>query len=90
MALKKQSIRKNISILVNNEKITKEELITLSEEWSEIQESFFKKMVKQGGKFKVNGANFSKTLSLNSFMVFVFFSTKSHLLISITTPFLAF
>ena len=64
MALKKQSIRKNISILVNNEKITKEELITLSEEWSEIQESFFKKMVKQGGKFKVNGVNFSIKLKV--------------------------
>ena len=64
MALTKQSIRKNISILVNNEKITKEELITLSEEWSEIQESFFKKMVKQGGKFKVNGVNFSIKLKV--------------------------
>ena len=26
--------------------------------WSEIQENFFKKMLKQGGKFKVNGKRF--------------------------------
>lgn len=62
MTLKKQSIRKNISILANNKNITKEELITLSKEWSEKQESFFKKMVKQGGKFKVNGTKFSVKL----------------------------
>jgi hypothetical protein len=54
MTLKKQSIRKNMIILANNKPITKEELITESENWSESQELFFKKMIKQGGTFNVN------------------------------------
>jgi transcription initiation factor IIE alpha subunit len=54
MTLKKQSIRKNMIILANNKLITKEELITESENWSESQELFFKKMIKQGGTFNVN------------------------------------
>ena len=58
MALKKQSIRSNQSITVNGEPISKEELITRSEEWSEIQENFFRKMLKQGGTFKVAGVKY--------------------------------
>jgi hypothetical protein len=54
MTLKKQSIRKNMIILANNKPITKEELIKESENWSESQELFFKKMIKQGGTFNVN------------------------------------
>jgi hypothetical protein len=53
MTLKKQSIRKNQIITVEGQPISKEELISRSEEWSEIQENFFKKMLKQGGTFKV-------------------------------------
>ena len=34
MALKKQSIRKNMLILVNGHNISKEELILISESWS--------------------------------------------------------
>ena len=37
MALKKQSIRSNQLITENGEPVSKEELITRSEEWSEIQ-----------------------------------------------------
>ena len=55
MALKKQSIRKHMTILVNGDNISKEELILISESWSDKQESFFRKMLKQGGKFKING-----------------------------------
>ena len=47
MTLKKQSIRKNQTILVDGIELSKDELITLSEGWSEIQENFFRKMVKQ-------------------------------------------
>ena len=43
--------------------ISKEELIKLSEEWSETQEKFFKKMLKQGGEFKVNGNKFRVTVA---------------------------
>ena len=53
MPLKPQSIRKNMLILANNEPISKEELITMSQLWTETQERFFRKMLKQGGKFKV-------------------------------------
>ena len=62
MALKKQSIRSNQSITVNGEPISKEELITRSEEWSEIQENFFRKMLKQGGTFKVAGIKYKVEL----------------------------
>ena len=62
MALKKQSIRKNQVITVNGEPISKEELITRSEEWSEIQENFFRKMLKQGGTFKVAGIKYKVAL----------------------------
>jgi len=62
MTLKKQSIRSNMTILVDRKLISKEELITMSTLWSETQESFFRKMLKQGGKFKVNNVHFSISL----------------------------
>jgi len=62
MALKKQSIRSNQLITENGEPVSKEELITRSEEWSEIQESFFRKMLKQGGSFKVAGIKYNVSL----------------------------
>ena len=46
MALKKQSIRKNMTILVEGREILKEELILISEGWNLTQESFFRKNVK--------------------------------------------
>jgi hypothetical protein len=55
MALKGQSIRNGVSITLNGEKADKAQVITLSEEWSESQEKFFKKMLQQGGRCKVNG-----------------------------------
>ena len=62
MALKKQSIRSNQIITVNGKIIPKDELITRSEEWSEIQENFFRKMLKQGGTFKVAGIKYKVEL----------------------------
>lgn len=58
MALSKQSIRKGMSITVNGDKISKEELILISESWSETQENFFRKMLKQGGHFKIKGVKY--------------------------------
>jgi len=58
MALKGQSIRNGVSITLNGEKADKAEVIALSQEWSESQEKFFKKMLQQGGKCKVNGNSF--------------------------------
>ena len=62
MALKKQSIRSNMTIFVDRKLISKEELINMSTLWSENQESFFRKMLKQGGKFKINGVPFEVQL----------------------------
>ena len=64
MTLKKQSIRKNQTILVDGIELSKDELITLSEGWSEIQENFFRKMLKQGGQFKINGIPYKVVLEL--------------------------
>ena len=58
MALKPQSIRKGMMILVEGEEVPKQEIIQLSESWTEQQENFFKKMLKQGGKFKIKGISF--------------------------------
>jgi len=62
MALKKQTIRSNQVITENGEPVSKEELITRSEEWSEIQDNFFRKMLKQGGTFKVAGIKYKVEL----------------------------
>jgi hypothetical protein len=53
MTLKKQSIRGLEDILLNGEPTTKEELITLSEMWSENEELMVRKVLKQGGKCKI-------------------------------------
>ena len=66
MALKKQSIRKNMTILVDRNVISKDELITMSTLWTESQEKFFRKMLKQGGKFKINGVPFEVQLEHDS------------------------
>ena len=46
MTLKKQSIRGLEDILLNGEPTTKEELITLSEMWSENEELMVRKILK--------------------------------------------
>ena len=53
MALKKQSIRGLEDIRLNGNLTTKEELITLSEMWSENEEKAVRKILKQGGKCKI-------------------------------------
>ena len=62
MALKGQSIRNGVSITLNGEKADKAEVIALSQEWNESQEKFFKKMLQQGGRCKVNGNVFEITI----------------------------
>ena len=66
MALKKQSIRKNMNILVNGVELSKEELILISEEWNETQEAFFKKMLKQRGHFRLKGIKYEVELIKDS------------------------
>ena len=58
MALKPQSIRKGVVILLDKQEVDKQTILELSETWSEVQENFFKKMLKQGGEFKVKGRKF--------------------------------
>ena len=55
MALKGQSIRKTVSIYLNGILVEKQVILNLSESWTETQINFFKKMIKQGGLFKING-----------------------------------
>tara|TARA_S200002703_G_scaffold23834_1_gene20704 strand:- start:39 stop:254 length:216 start_codon:yes stop_codon:yes gene_type:complete len=50
MTLKKQSIRGLENIQLNGEPTTKDELIALSEHWSENEELTVRKILKQGGK----------------------------------------
>ncbi len=56
--IKKQTLRKGVIIKCEGELLSKEEIIALSENWNETQEMFFRKMLKQGGKFTLKGQNF--------------------------------
>ena len=58
MALKKQSIRQGVYVLIDGVNASKEELITLSETWTEKKEVFFRKMLQQGGNFRMDGRDF--------------------------------
>jgi hypothetical protein len=58
MTLKGQSIRKGVDIYLNGKLVEKQVVLDLSETWTESQENFFKKMIKQGGSFKIQGNTF--------------------------------
>ena len=62
MALTKQALRQGVHVMVNEQLATKEELIEMSQDWSEKREVFFRKMLQQGGKFKFDGMNFEVKL----------------------------
>ena len=57
--LKPQSIRKGVTIILNGKESTKQEVLDLSINWTEPQINFFKKMLKQGGDFKIQGIVFN-------------------------------
>jgi hypothetical protein len=57
MALTSQAIRKNVIIKFNNKKVTKQEVLDFSKDWDEKQESFFRKMLKAGGRFNMKGVD---------------------------------
>jgi len=63
MALSPQSIRSNILIQMNGEHVKKEVIIALSASWNEKQLSYFRKMVQQGGKLRINGDLFEITIN---------------------------
>jgi len=62
MALSKQALRQGVHVMVNEQLATKEQLIEMSQEWSEKREVFFRKMLQQGGKFKFDGVSFEVRL----------------------------
>ena len=53
-------------ILVDGREISKDRLIELSEEWTEVQENFFRKMLKQGGHFRLQGKKYIVSLEQRS------------------------
>ena len=63
MKLSPQSIRNKVKITWNGEPISKQEIIDMSTLWNEKQIMFFKKMVKQGGTFKVDSNKFKITVT---------------------------
>jgi translation elongation factor P/translation initiation factor 5A len=50
-----QSIRKGIIIKFDGVEVDKATIIKASEEWKESHETLFKKLLKQGGSFRING-----------------------------------
>ena len=58
----KQSIRKGVTISDRIKNLTKDEIIALSEKWTEKEIIFFKKMLKQGGYFNIQGNKFHITV----------------------------
>jgi hypothetical protein len=56
-----QSIRKGITIKFDGHTVDKPTVLKASEEWSSNHEMLFKKLLKQGGSFKINGVLVSVT-----------------------------
>tara|TARA_R110002167_G_scaffold289376_2_gene494453 strand:+ start:743 stop:1012 length:270 start_codon:yes stop_codon:yes gene_type:complete len=56
--LSKQSIRKEVTIYLEGEQITKDEIIEISKDFSERELQHFRKMLQQGGKIRVQGRLF--------------------------------
>ena len=65
MALTKQSLRAGVHVMMDGKLATKEELIKLSEDWTEKREIFFRKMLHQGGKFQMEGISYEIILRQN-------------------------
>lgn len=58
----KQSIRRGVTVSDRTKNLTKDEVIAMSEKWTEKEIIFFKKMLKQGGRFSIKGTKFSITV----------------------------
>ena len=58
MPIKKVSVTKTTSITVDGEKVDRERVVTLSEDWTERDILLFKKIVKQGGKVNIQGKKY--------------------------------
>jgi hypothetical protein len=60
--ISKQSIRAGVTIFTAGEKLDKDTVISKSEKWSDKEILFFKKMLKQGGRFSIKGEKFYITV----------------------------
>ena len=60
--LTKQAIRTGVSIFSEGEKLDKDTIINKSEKWSDKEVTFFRKMLKQGGRFSIKGEKFYITV----------------------------
>ena len=60
--ISKQSIRAGVSVFTLGEKLDKDQVISMSEKWSDKEVLFFKKMLKQGGRFSIKGTKFYITV----------------------------
>jgi hypothetical protein len=60
--ISKQSIRVGVTIFGAGEKLDKDAVISKSEKWSDKEIVFFKKMLKQGGRFSIKGEKFYITV----------------------------
>ena len=58
MALKKINVTKSTNTTADGNHITREEIIKLSEDWSDNQQTIFKKIVKQGGTVNIKGKKY--------------------------------
>jgi hypothetical protein len=56
--LSKKSIRSDVKIYVDSQLVNKDYIINLSEKWSENEEIIFRKLLKQGGNFTIQGKKF--------------------------------
>ena len=55
---KASDIKKNAAVEYNGKVLTKEEIVFMGKDWSEHTENFFRKMLRQGGRFTLKGDNF--------------------------------
>ena len=60
--ISKQSIRTGVTIYSSGEKLDKDPIISMSEKWSDKEVLFFKKMLKQGGRFNIQKTKFYITV----------------------------
>lgn len=58
MPIKKVSVTKTTSISVDGEKVDRERVVTLSENWTDKEVLLFKKIVKQGGTVRIQGKKY--------------------------------
>lgn len=58
MPIKLVSVKKTSKIYVEGKLVTRETVVALSEDWTERDITLFKKIVKQGGRCRLQGLNY--------------------------------